>query len=68
MKNLFRMVCLVALLAVCLTETNKANATDPPPDYGGLCCQTVVDVPCSHPIGMIFDHAVWLAGHTICDD
>jgi hypothetical protein len=67
MKNLFRMVCLLTLFTVCLTETNKANATDPPPQTG-VCCQTVANVWCFHPDGWIFDHAVWLAGHTICDD
>lgn len=68
MKVLLRMSFLIALFTIGLTKTNKANATDPPPDYGGLCCQTVANIKCVHPIGMTFDHAVWLAGHTICDD
>lgn len=65
-KNLFRIFCLVAVVTVCLTVTKDANATKDP--QAGVCCQTVANLWCFHPDGWIFDHAVWLAGHTICDD
>jgi hypothetical protein len=66
MKNLFRTFCLGVFLLVCLAKTETANGGDPV--YDGVCCQTVANVDCIHPGGWIFDHSVWLAGHTICDD
>lgn len=62
MKKKFALLTIALLSVIVLSET---KAEQPANSYGGLCCQ-IEDYGCQHPIGIIFDDAIWMKGLEIC--